>query len=183
MKYTLEWLNAEFNRGEQVKFLCFWGHSVRPGELIGKTCFSQWFERPFSVGGIIYPTAEHWMMAHKALLFGDEVTAQLILGARTPGEAKSLGRELINFDEAVWLSARYEIVREGNFHKFRQHPVLTTYLKQTGNRVLVEASPLDTIWGIGLAQDDPRAVIPHEWLELNLLGFALMEVRDQLLTL
>ena len=120
------------------------------------------------------------MMAEKARIFQDETTRQAILSAAHPHEAKSLGRQVQNFDEARWNAARFEIVVEGNLAKFSQHSALRSFLLETGQRVLVEASPIDAIWGIGLAQDEPRAANPAEWPGLNLLGFALMEVRAQL---
>lgn len=120
------------------------------------------------------------MMARKALLFGDEVVAARILGASHPGEVKALGRQVRDFDEARWADHRVGIVIAGNLAKFSQTPELRDYLLATGGRVLVEASPVDRIWGIGLAADDERASQPATWLGLNLLGFALMEVRARL---
>ncbi|MFD2352846.1 NADAR family protein [Nonomuraea ferruginea] len=120
------------------------------------------------------------MMAHKALLFGDEVAAEKILAAAHPGEAKKLGRAVGGFDEETWAAHRYEIVVRGNLAKFGQHAELKEFLLTTGGRVLVEASPLDRVWGIGLAADDPAAASPATWRGLNLLGFALMDVRDAL---
>jgi ribA/ribD-fused uncharacterized protein len=68
-------------------------------------------------------------------------------------------------------------VIQGNLAKFSQNPLLERFLLETGTRVLVEAAPRDLIWGIGLGQNDPRAQDPATWQGLNLLGFALMEVR------
>lgn len=84
------------------------------------------------------------------------------------------------FDEARWLAHRFDLVVEGNFAKFTQHPDLLRFLLSTGDRVLVEASPVDAIWGIGLAANDPQSADPARWQGLNLLGFALMVVRDRL---
>jgi ribA/ribD-fused uncharacterized protein len=177
VKYSVEQLRQEIASGQLMKFLYFWGHTRKASEPIGKSCFSQWYDSPFVVEGETFRTAEHWMMVQKARLFGDEAIAQRILTARTPGEAKQLGREIGGFEEVIWVAARYEIVRVGNAHKFEQHPELADYLRNTADRILVEASPVDPIWGIGLAQDDPRAADPAVWQGLNLLGFALMEVR------
>lgn len=88
-----------------------------------------------------------------------------------------------NFQPERWESVRYDIVKKGNLYKFGQKADLKAYLLNTQNRVLVEASPVDPIWGIGLAKDDPAAAHPEQWKGLNLLGFALMEVRDELNTL
>lgn len=120
------------------------------------------------------------MMAEKASLFKDEATRALILQAPTPGAAKALGRQIRNFNEAVWVNNRFPIVVRTNREKFSQNPELGHFLKQTGSRILVEASPVDRIWGIGLAQDDERVFDPSLWEGLNLLGFALMQVRDEI---
>lgn len=121
------------------------------------------------------------MMTRKARLFGDENTARAILAATTPNEAKSLGRKVIGFSEQTWIGHREEIVFTGNLAKFGQRPDLKKFLVSTGAAVLVEASPVDDIWGIGLAQDDPLATSPASWPGLNLLGFALMKTRAHLL--
>jgi ribA/ribD-fused uncharacterized protein len=84
------------------------------------------------------------------------------------------------FDADRWDAARWEIVVRGNLAKFRQNPELGAFLANTGDRVLVEASPVDRIWGIGLAEDDARAQDPERWRGINLLGFALMEARARL---
>jgi len=166
--------------GQLLKYLFFWGHTGRPNAPVGKECFSQWYPAPFTIDGNTYVTAEHYMMAEKANLFADEATRTAILQVSHPDEAKKLGRTVRNFDETRWNAARFAIVVRGNTAKFSQHPALQAYLHQTGSRVLVEASPVDTIWGIGLAQDSPLAADPAQWRGLNLLGFALMEVRTQL---
>jgi ribA/ribD-fused uncharacterized protein len=163
---------------EPLKYLYFWGHTTK-GEL-GKECFSQWYPAPFTLNGDMYPTAEHYMMAEKARLFGDAATRTAILQTTHPNEAKKLGRTVRSFDEARWNAMRFEVVVQANAAKFRQHPALREFLLSTGTRVLVEASPVDAIWGIGLAQDSPEASQPASWRGLNLLGFALMEVRTLL---
>jgi hypothetical protein len=120
------------------------------------------------------------MMAAKARLSGDDEAAGKILAAPHPGAAKALGRQVRGFDEQHWAEHRFDVVVAGNMAKFGQHRQLRDYLAGTGSRVLVEASPRDRVWGIGLAADDERAGTPERWLGLNLLGFALMEVRQQL---
>ncbi|MEZ0541996.1 NADAR family protein [Fibrella arboris] len=180
MTYNLDWLLAEHRTGKPVKYLFFWGHRPEREGFIGKSCFSQWWPSAFTVDGIDYATAEHWMMAEKARLFNDEAIRGQILTAKTPGEAKKLGRRVRGFDADIWQAACFDLVVTGNFHKFSQHDELKMYLLGTGNRVLVEASPVDPIWGIGLAQDDPAALDPTRWQGTNLLGFALMTVRDKL---
>lgn len=165
---------------EGLDFVFFWGHQPPRGGGVGPSCLSQWWPSPFSVDGIAYPTAEHWMMAEKARLFGDADVEARVLAAGTPKAAKALGREVRPFDSARWERERFDVVVRGNLAKFGQSAQLARYLDGTGDAVLVEASPVDRIWGIGLAEDDPRARRPGEWRGLNLLGFALMEVRARL---
>jgi ribA/ribD-fused uncharacterized protein len=173
----LEDLRSRFNAGEKLKYVFFWGHqSSKKG--VTASCFSQWFGAPFVVDGQRYPTAEHFMMAEKAALFGDEATRAQVLQAPNPGAAKALGRQVRGFDDAAWLENRFSIVIRANEAKFSQNAQLGLFLKQTGSRVLVEASPVDRIWGVGLAQNDEKVNNPNLWRGLNLLGFALMQVRD-----
>ncbi|WP_329062877.1 NADAR family protein [Streptomyces sp. NBC_01429] len=167
-------------RGEAVKLLHFWGHKPRRDGTLGAGCFSQWWPAPFTVDGVEYATAEHWMMARKARLFGDEEAEHRAVTAANPALAKRAGRLVRGFEESVWERERYEIVVAGSVHKFGQDAALRTFLLATGERILVEASPMDRIWGIGLASDDERAHDPARWRGLNLLGFALMEARTRL---
>lgn len=175
MKYDIKDIAPE------SKFLFFWGHQPSKDGIITKTCFSQWWVSPFIVDGITYKTAEHWMMAKKAELFNDNEVLEKIIQANSPAEAKKLGREVRNYDDTLWLASRYEIVKQGNLHKFHQNSDLKAFLVNTKERVLVEASPVDAIWGIGMAGDHKDALNPEKWRGLNLLGFALMEVRDELI--
>ncbi len=174
MKYTIE------NIVQESKFLFFWGHQPNKDGSISKTCFSQWWLSSFEVDKVIYKTAEHWMMAKKAELFKDHEVLAKIIKANSPAEAKKLGREVKNYNETLWLAARFDIVKEGNYHKFSQNADLKNFLINTNDRVLVEASPVDAIWGIGMAGDHKDVMNPEKWKGLNLLGFALMEVRDEL---
>ena len=176
---SLDQLTAALRDGAVFDYLCFWGHSVTPGK-IGKTCLSQWYPAPFEVEGQRYATAEHWMMAGKARLFGDEAIHAKIVASDDPAKVKALGRKIAGFDETQWRAHRYEIVVAGNHAKFEQNPDLREFLLATGEKVIVEASPVDAIWGIGLAADDPNATQPEQWRGLNLLGFALMEARSRL---
>lgn len=167
-----------FESGESLKFLYFWGHTKKPNQDIGSFCFSQWYYSPFTVNGLIYKTTEHWMMAQKAKLFDNVEIFKLIVDCDKPGEAKELGRQVVGFDEDTWIRNRYEIVRLGNIHKFNQNRDLGDYLLKTSSRILAEASPIDTIWGIGLTKDSADIENIYSWRGLNLLGFALMETRD-----
>jgi ribA/ribD-fused uncharacterized protein len=177
---TREELAQLLDSGARVKFLHFWGHRPRSDGSVGAGCLSQWWPSPFTVEGRRYATAEHWMMAAKARLFGDAETEGRILAAGTPAEAKKLGRLVGGFDEAVWVRERFGVVVEGSVHKFAAHEDLRAFLLGTGDRVLVESSPLDRVWGTGLAATDEGASDPGRWRGLNLLGFALMEARQRL---
>jgi ribA/ribD-fused uncharacterized protein len=173
----LEDLRARFNTGEPLDFTFFWGHQ-RSKNAVTASCFSQWYEAEFVVEGQRYPTAEHFMMAEKAALFDDQEIRAQVLQAPTPNAAKALGRKVHGFNDQLWLQHRYDIVVRANQAKFSQNPELDEYLMRTGSRVIVEASPVDDIWGIGLAQDHADVNDPNLWKGLNLLGFALMQVRD-----
>lgn len=158
----------------------FWGHQPSKDGRITASCLSQWFIADFHVGGTPYICMEQFMMASKARLFEDEETLVRILKSSDPKEIKALGRQVKGFDEAVWNEAKHLIILNGNFCKFTQNPALQAYLLASGERTLVEASPYDTIWGVGLAAEDPRIQDPRQWRGENLLGFALMEVRDEI---
>lgn len=176
MKYSTNKIIDRFENGENLEYIYFWGH--RKGDKINQSCMSQWFEMPFDVNGIRYNTAEHWMMAEKALIFEDHKIHQQILNCSTAKEAKSLGRKVKLFNPDTWEEYRYDVVKRGNFHKFTQNKELAEYLKSTGDKILVETSPYDDIWGIGMSVNDPGIDNLYVWNGLNLLGFALMEVRD-----
>ena len=169
------------SKGKKVKYVLFWGHQPSADGSITKSCFSQWYKAPFEIDGHIYPTAEHYMMAEKARLFNDESVLNRILKAKSPGEAKNLGRLVKGFNEEKWLEYRFDIVCKANYAKFSQNPKLKQFLINTGTKVLVEASPVDKIWGVGLAAADKHIYNPRLWKGLNLLGYALMMTRKQLL--
>jgi hypothetical protein len=166
--------------GGRPKYLFFWGHQPQPDGSPGKGCLSQWWPAEFTVDGVRYPTAEHFMMAAKAMLFGDAEMAGRIPLASHPKGAKDLGRQVRGFDEERWADQRFGLVVAGNVAKFGQNPGLGDYLLRTGDRVLVEASPRDRVWGIGMAATNDLATSPEHWHGKNLLGFALMEARHQL---
>jgi ribA/ribD-fused uncharacterized protein len=179
----LDSLLTAVRRGQRPKYLMFWSHQSKSQGTVGRECLSQWWPAAFMVDGERYGSAEHFMMAEKARVFGDEEMRRRILDARNPGAAKRFGREVRGFQDAVWTDARFPIVVRGNDAKFRQNPALGEFLIATKDRVLVEASPVDRIWGIGLAADAPGADNPEKWRGLNLLGFALMKVRAGLASL
>ncbi len=142
--------------------------------------FSQWYRCSFTVGDAKFNCAEQFMMHGKALLFDDAEAAAQILAATHPGEHKALGRKVKRFDDTLWKRAREAIVMDGNRAKFTQNPELREVLLATKGTTLVEASPYDKIWGIGLAATDPRAADPTLWKGQNLLGKILTAVRDEL---
>lgn len=143
---------------------------------------SQWFSCKFNIGGRTFNCAEQWMMYSKAILFNDKSTAQLILNSRSPKEQKALGRKVKNFDQARWDRYAKAIVFVGNLAKFSQYPELYDQLVATAGTTLVEASPYDSIWGIGLKQDHPDARQRDRWRGLNWLGFTLTILRDKMMT-
>lgn len=173
MKLLLDLSLPEYS-GKQCIY--FWGHQGNNP----KTCMSQWHDSRFIVDNVEYATAEHWMMAKKAELFGDVRMAKLIASSTDPREVKAMGRKVKNFSADLWDQYKYQIVVEGNIAKFKQNPDLSKYLLSTGNAILVEASPYDVVWGIGLNENDARKVSYKSWKGENLLGFALMDVRSEL---
>ena len=166
--------------GEQFEYFFFWGHTPPKDGSINKSCLSQWYASGFEVDGVNYRTAEHWMMAGKARLFGDDEMLENILNAPDPKSAKAFGRKVCDFDPDRWSSECEEIVRIGSLAKFTQNDDLRDFLLSTGDTILVEAAPRDTIWGIGLGAQNERAVDPAKWRGRNLLGFVLIDVREEL---
>jgi ribA/ribD-fused uncharacterized protein len=150
--------------------------------------YSQWYRSPFEIDGIKYRTAEHYMMACKARTFGDNETLAAILAESDPSKAKALGRLVRGWSDDVWKQVRFQHVCRGSFEKFRQNPDLLWQLVETGDREIVEASPYDKIWGVGLSEDEAlkfwktgQNTIPQPaWPGLNLLGKALMAARTML---
>ncbi|KAJ8111943.1 hypothetical protein OPT61_g5586 [Boeremia exigua] len=154
----------------------FW----RPHEE-GTGYLGQWYPSPFTVSGDTYATCEMWMMVQKARLFGDEQIAKEMLRTTDPKTHKALGRMVENFDGAVWDKNKFEIVVQGNVYKFtiaEDAGSMRGWLLETGERELVEASPMDRIWGVGFTEKN-AAANRHRWGQ-NLLGKALMEVRTRL---
>ena len=180
--YDLEELKKFIRMKGSIKIMPFWGHTPKFEGSIDKSCFSQWFPRPFIIDEIEYKTAEHYMMAEKARLFKSSEQAVIeIIEASSPAKAKKLGRKVEGFNDSVWKQHRFDIVCRGNKAKFEQHPDFMEFLIKTGNKVIVEASPFDKIWGIGMSSKNQKHLNPLQWNGLNLLGFALMKVRDELI--
>lgn len=141
---------------------------------------SQWYHSPFEVDGKTFPTAEHFMMYRKAMLFGDETIAQKILECKDLRHVKDLGRSVSRFDQKIWKKHREEIVYEGTYNKFIQNKELMKKLLSERNACFVEASPYDNIWGIGY--NASSATKNRSTWGLNLLGKALNRVRDECIT-
>ncbi|MEI3038411.1 MAG: NADAR family protein [Victivallales bacterium] len=177
--YSLPWLLERIRRGELVDYLFFWGHQPSPDGGITASCLSQWWPCDFS-DRWIYNSAEQYMMVRKAEVFQDYEILRQIRVETDPQRIKKLGRQVHNFDPVVWDKVKFHHVIAGNDLKFSQNRDLGDFLLSTGNAVLVEASPCDCVWGIGMGKDDPDSRNPEKWRGKNLLGFALMEVRDKL---
>ena len=142
-------------------------------------CLQQWHPSPFSSeDGKKFGTSEQYMMYHKSLVMGDQETAERILAAQTPGEAKALGREVKGFDEAKWMGNCDRIVEEGQYLKFSQNLDMGMVLRDTGEKLIVETSPNARFWGVGFNSEE---ALEHEdeWGE-NRLGKAIMRARERL---
>ena len=179
-KYTLQWLQQEISAGRKRELCLFWGHQPSKDDSMTKSCLSQWWMKDFYAMATSYLCMEQYMMAAKAELFGDKEIRDQILKCSDQKQIKALGRKVRGFDQAVWDKFKYAIVLNGNWLKFSQNRELREFLLSTGDSVLVEASPYDNIWGIRLSANSPEAWDPFRWRGQNLLGFALMEVRDEL---
>lgn len=142
--------------------------------------FSQWYPSDFIIHNIKFNCAEQWMMYSKAILFGDHETAAKILATRNPKEQKDLGRQVKNFNPVIWDNIAQVLVYQGNMAKFTQNPKLLEFLMDTGDNTLVEASPYDKIWGIGLGEEKAKITPPDQWLGKNWLGIALTTVKNDL---
>jgi ribA/ribD-fused uncharacterized protein len=177
---SIDDLHQRVRAGEAYKYVHFWGHRVPKDGRITSSCFSQWYGAAFVVDGVRCPTAEHYMMAAKARLLNDNDSLARVLAASSPAAAKAIGRGVRGFNEDEWKRHRFEIVCQASVAKFDQDRELREYLLSTKNRVLVEASPTDRAWGIGMAASDSAAQNPLLWRGLNLLGFALMSARETL---
>lgn len=174
-KYHRAWAQQQCSR----QICLFWGHHSS-GKWVDKSCLSQWYPSDFVYHEEQYCCAEQFMMACKAELFGDLAIKEQILLSQYPKQIKELGRQVSNFRQDLWDQYKYAVVLMGNWLKFSQNPELASFLLATKDRLLVEASPVDQIYGVGLAADHKDITNPKKWRGLNLLGFALMEVRDEL---
>lgn len=142
--------------------------------------YSQWYQAPMTIDGIEYNCCEQYMMEQKALTFGDVHIATLIMETSDPKEQKALGRKIKGFNKEVWDSACIGIVYKGNRAKFSQNEDLKNQLLATEDDIMVEASPYDKIWGIGMGENDPGVENPANWKGLNLLGWTIILVKKEL---
>jgi len=156
-------------------FVFFWNPDNTP-----ESCLSQWTKSDFNVGIGEYSCCEQYMMAEKALFFNDHESRKKIIESDNPFEMKNLGRKVRNFDSEEWNKVKYSIVLNGNYYRFSQNKDMRDFLIATGNSLLVEASPEDKIWGVGLDKSNEDIYDLNKWEGENLLGFALMELRDEL---
>lgn len=177
---NLQEVRDAYSKNEKLEYLFFWGHSKPNDETINACCFSQWYPVEFKVDDFTYANAEQFMMASKAKLFNDEEIFEQIVNTQDPKTVKALGRKVRGFEDSIWKERRFEIVKRGNLHKFTQNKKLKEFLLSTENKIIVEASPYDRIWGIGMEKNNKNIENPLKWGGQNLLGFALMAVREDI---
>lgn len=179
---SLTELQTAIAEGHSFDFLAFWGHRPRRPRTIDEACLSQWWPALFELDGVRYCSAEQFMMAEKARTMGDETARRQIMATDDPHHAKRIASQVRNFDESLWRSERLGVALRGSVAKFSSDTRLREFLVGTGPRVLVEASPHDLVWGIGVRPDDERVCDPYRWRGQNLLGFTLMRARLLLAT-
>ena len=156
---------------QKTNYTYFW--SVKD-EKYG--CFSQWYSSQFEEDGVLFNCSEQYMMANKAILFGDQEIYKKIMATESPKQMKALGRKVKNFDPKVWEKEKYNIVLCGNLLKFGYNTDILQILQDTGDSVIAEASPYDKIWGIGM--NKRKGLTEKDWRGANLLGKVLVEVRE-----
>lgn len=161
---------AEITNG----FVFFWGAAPPQG------VFSNWYKHSFEHEGKRFNCSEQYMMYAKAVVFDDESTAAKIMKEKDPREQKALGRQVKNFDAGKWMAVCQDIMVPALVSKFEQDPYALEVMLSTEDAIIVEASPFDNIWGIGLSADNPNAQIPGRWKGKNYLGNVLMRARDEL---
>jgi ribA/ribD-fused uncharacterized protein len=151
----------------------FWSH--REGAAHAEC--SQFYPCSMVIEALTFTCCEQWMHWRKAVVFGDAAIASAILAEPNPARQKALGRQVTNFSQAIWAAVARDVVFRGNIAKFSQHPDLLERLRMSCGTLLVEASPNDTVWGIGLTSADPQAADPATWRGTNWLGNIITEVR------
>lgn len=176
----LDALRARFETEPSSVAFVFFPDCGSATEPPTRSCLSQWGTAPFESEGRRFLSSEQALMHAKALLFGDAEMAARILAARTSWMARELGGRVRGFREDAWAERRHGLAVAANLPRFAQNPSLRDFLLSTEDAVLAESSPVDRVWGIGLDESDRHARDPRRWPGLNLLGFALMEVREAL---
>ena len=157
-----------------MNIICFHNPDEENGYL------SNWYLSQFSVDEITFSSMEQYMMYKKAVCFQDYDTADRILETEDVSQIKKLGRKVSNYDENSWNGVRQIVVYRGLLEKFGQNDELKKLLLETGDSVLAECAVKDRIWGIGLSMTDPDRLDRDCWKGQNLLGYALMMVREDL---
>lgn len=160
-------------------YIFFYGHEG--GDIVNpdKRCLSNFFYCPIVYMDTTFLSSEQLFMYIKATSFGDDIAASRIINHPSPAKCKSVGRKVLNFDVDIWDKVSYGAMYQACFAKFSQNETLRQYLLSTGNKILVEASPYDTIWGIGTSIEEAKLMSPDSWKMRgeNRLGKVLMDVR------
>lgn len=184
--YSLEKLRQLWNEGDRFQFVYFWQNTKEDvsKEEYNSSCCNQWFPSNFvDENGRMYNCCEQYMMAQKAIVFGDDDTLQKILSEKNPSKIKKLGRIVKNYNQKIWNSKCQDIVFQGNLYKFTQNEKCRKFLLSVPkDAIFVEASPLDKKWGIRLSEQQPKAKNPLEWQGTNYLGFQITRVRDYIIS-
>ena len=141
---------------------------------------SNWYPSKFTVNDVDFSSMEQYMMYKKAVCFGDKDMANKVLATDDVAEIKAFGRLVANYNESYWNGVRQIVVFEGLTAKFSQNEDLKAKLKATDNSILAECAVKDRIWGIGLSMNNPDRLQIDKWKGQNLLGYALMMVRERL---
>ncbi len=142
---------------------------------------SNWEASPMTIDGIVYTCVEQYMMAEKCRTFGDQKTLARVMATADPEDQKRYGRQAGPYNEEAWAARRYWAVLRGTLEKYRQNHHLMAFLANEPTGIFVEASPSDTVWGIGMSQTDAGIEDPANWRGTNLLGKAITQARDLLL--
>ena len=157
-----------------MRIVCFHNPEEENGYL------SNWYLTNFVVDNIKFSSMEQFMMYKKAVCFSDREIAESILKTSDVAKIKELGRKVSGYQENIWNGVRQIIVYKGLIEKFSQNAMLKEQLKETKDSVLAECAVKDRIWGIGLSMNDPKRMDINQWKGQNLLGYALMMVREKL---